>query len=300
MNVKKRLGAGFERLETRAAPSTLLGMGVSIDPAWLPLELVDQTQARPVRATRVEAGFVATAAGLPGINPAGKSLTALPASLESGLVAAAARLTGSNSAGKSLTDWPAKLEDAVDSFFTGGLSSAKGLSDTIPEHAGGRSISDNTVEDFNSSKGESFGAPMGRGSVTVNAVPNATGTFSADIEVKLKGAAPNTTYTLQRAPEVGRPLAADGICQRADGLWPWEQPNSEGFPPAPAFLTFVNPATGVPVTISTNGGGNGKVSFHFDAPGIASGATFDVEFRAIDLAGVASPIHSDCFQVTPQ
>ena len=38
----------------------------------------------------------------------------------------------------------------------------------------------------------------------------------------------------------------------------------------------------------------------FDAPGIARGAAFDVEFRAIDLAGVASPIHSDCFQVTPQ
>jgi hypothetical protein len=156
----------------------------------------------------------------------------------------------------------------------------------------------------NSNQGADFGAAMGRGWVNVNAVPNATATFSADIEVKLKGAAPNTTYTLQRAPEVGRPLATDGICQRAAGQWPWEQPNSEGFPPAPAFLTFVLPATdtmpATPVTITTNGGGNGKVSFHFDAPGIARGAAFDVEFRAIDLAGVASPIHSDCFQVTPQ
>jgi hypothetical protein len=147
-------------------------------------------------------------------------------------------------------------------------------------------------------KGVDFGAAMGRGWVIVNAIPNATGTFSADIEVKLKGAAPNTTYTLQRAPEVGRPLATDGICQRANGLWPWEQPNSEGFPPAPAFLTFVLPAG--PVTITTNGGGNGKVSFHFDAPGIARGAAFDVKFRAIDLTGVVSPILSDCFQVTPQ
>jgi hypothetical protein len=156
----------------------------------------------------------------------------------------------------------------------------------------------------NSNQGADFGAEMGRGWVNVNAVPNATATFSADIEVKLKGGAPNTTYTLQRAPEVGRPLATDGICQRAGGLWPWEQPSSEGFPPAPAFLTFVLPATdtmpATPVTITTNGGGNGKVSFHFDAPGIARGAAFDVEFRAIDLAGVASPIHSDCFQVTPQ
>jgi hypothetical protein len=42
------------------------------------------------------------------------------------------------------------------------------------------------------------------------------------------------------------------------------------------------------------------VSFHFDAPGIARGAAFDVKFRAIDLTGAASPILSDCFQVTPQ
>jgi hypothetical protein len=83
-------------------------------------------------------------------------------------------------------------------------------------------------------------------------------------------------------------------------MFPWEQPNSEGFPPAPAFATFVLPESGMPVTITTNGGGNGKVSFHFDAPGIARGAAFDVEFRAIDLAGVAGPIYSDCFQVTPQ
>jgi hypothetical protein len=153
-------------------------------------------------------------------------------------------------------------------------------------------------------KGETFGAAMGRGWVKVRAVPNATGTFSADIEVKLKGAAPNTTYTLQRAPEVGRPLGADGIFQRANGQFPWEQPNSPGFPPAPAFVTFVLPATAdtpaTPVTITTNGGGNGKVSFHFDAPGIARGASFDVVFRAIDLAGVASTILSDGFQVVPQ
>jgi hypothetical protein len=151
---------------------------------------------------------------------------------------------------------------------------------------------------------ETFGAEMGRGWVKVTAVPNATGTFSADIEVKLKGAAPNTTYTLQRAPEVGRPLGADGIAQRANGLYPWEQPNSAGFAPAPAFLTFVLPATATTpasaVTITTNGGGNGKVRFHFDAPGIASGATFDVEFRAIDLTGAGGTIFSDAFQVTPQ
>jgi hypothetical protein len=161
------------------------------------------------------------------------------------------------------------------------------------------------LDSDNSATGaETFGAAMERGWVKVTAVPNATGTFSADIEVKLKGAAPNTTYTLQRAPEVGRPLSADGIAQRANGLYPWEQPNSAGFPPAPAFLTFVLPATATTpasaVTITTNGGGNGKVRFHFDAPGIARGATFDVEFRAIDLGGVAGTIFSDAFQVIPQ
>jgi hypothetical protein len=75
-------------------------------------------------------------------------------------------------------------------------------------------------------------------------------------------------------------------------MFPWEQPHSEGFSPAPAFVTFFLPESGLPATITTNGGGNGKVNFHFDAPGIARGATFDVEFRTIDLAGIASPIYS--------
>jgi hypothetical protein len=52
--------------------------------------------------------------------------------------------------------------------------------------------------------------------------------LSAEITVNVHGTAPNTVFYLQRAPEIGRPLGSDGICQRALGLWPWEQPNSAG------------------------------------------------------------------------
>jgi hypothetical protein len=34
MKLKKKLGSGFETLETRVAPSTLLGAGILLDPAW--------------------------------------------------------------------------------------------------------------------------------------------------------------------------------------------------------------------------------------------------------------------------
>ena len=139
----------------------------------------------------------------------------------------------------------------------------------------------------------------GVGLANVRALPNPT--FSADITVVLVGVAPNTTYTLQRAPEVGRPLATDRICQRANEQFPWEQPNSPGFPPAPAYPTFVLPTTPpTNVTLTTNKWGVGHARFHFEAPTIPAGAAFDVQFRAIDLTGAAPSIVSDCFQVTPQ
>ena len=145
-----------------------------------------------------------------------------------------------------------------------------------------------------------FGATMldtdgiGFGWANVHSFPNETGTFSAVITVQLIRVSPNTTYTLQRAPEVGRVLGADGICQRAAGVFPWEG--------APSYVTFIIPATDTtpahPVTITTNPGGHGFVRFEFNAPAILAGATFDVQFRAISTS--ATSIVSDCFQVTPQ
>jgi hypothetical protein len=270
MTLRKKLGSGIERLELRAAPSTLLGTGISS--AFLDNGLESKFDVPSLGTKQIGSGFVAK------VTPG----------------------AGSKSGGQSQAEPPAKPQAIFDAVFAARYAARHPSSDITGQRAGARSNIEDTAHSDDHEKGAVFSAAMGRGWVTVNAIPNATGTFSAEIEVKLKGADPNTTYTLQRAPEVGRPLATDGICQRANGSYPWEQPNSVGFPPAPAFPTFVLSETGMPVTVTTNGGGNGKVSFHFDAPGIASGAAFDVEFRAIDLTGVATPIHSDCFQVIPQ
>src|SRR5262245_45267840 len=75
---------------------------------------------------------------------------------------------------------------------------------------------------------------MGQGgvSVTPKAIPE--GTMAVDISVIVADTSPNTTFFLQRAPDVGRTLQSDGICQRALSIAPW----SPADPPAPAFLTF--------------------------------------------------------------
>lgn len=123
--------------------------------------------------------------------------------------------------------------------------------------------------------------------------------FSAEISVNVHGAAPNTTFYVTRAPEVGRPLGSDGICQRADGLWPWEQPNSVGFPAAPAFVMFPRPLPGDLKTLVTNAAGAGSVHFAFDLPTLADGTQFDVEFRLIDsLTAVTTDLRTPCSTVT--
>ncbi len=102
----------------------------------------------------------------------------------------------------------------------------------------------------------------------------------------------------QRAPEVGRPLGTDGIPQRALGQWPWEQPQSSGFPPAPAFLTFPAPNPGPSVTITINDKGEGNAAFSFDAPSIPHGSRFDVVFRLVDSSDSAKvELVSNCVTV---
>jgi hypothetical protein len=150
--------------------------------------------------------------------------------------------------------------------------------------------------------GATMRATSGHGGGLADVQPVATGAgFAADITVVLVDVAASSVYTIARAPEIGRPLNTDGICQRANGQYPWEQPNSAGFPAAPAFPTFVLPATATQpatnVTITTDNSGFGYTQFHFDAPSIPHGTVFDVEFRALDASG-ASTILSDCFQVT--
>jgi Cu/Zn superoxide dismutase len=139
---------------------------------------------------------------------------------------------------------------------------------------------------------------QGAGTVNVTLTGGAVG-FSAQITVNVHATAPNAVFYIQRAPEVGRPLGNDGICQRANGLWPWEQPNSAGFPAAPAFVTFPRPNAGDLKTLTTDADGEGSAHFAFDLPMLADGTVFDVEFRLVDdLAAPTTDLRTGCFTVT--
>lgn len=130
-------------------------------------------------------------------------------------------------------------------------------------------------------------------SVTPKTIPEAY--FVADIKVRLRKAMPNTTYIIQRAPEIGRASASNGICERALGLAPW----SSADPAAPAFVTFVPAGQTAPVTLTTNTAGDGTKDFEFRASMIPAGTKFDVMFRLInDAAAPTAIIMSQCFTVT--
>ena len=136
-------------------------------------------------------------------------------------------------------------------------------------------------------------AGSGGVSVTTKATPDAF--FDADISVHVVNARPSTTYVVQRAPEVGRALGNDGICQRALGLAPWSSADA----PAPAFISFVLPGAPAPVTFTTSATGEGTVTFEFKVPAVPSGTRFDVMFRLLnDVNAPTSIFHSSCFTVT--
>jgi hypothetical protein len=142
--------------------------------------------------------------------------------------------------------------------------------------------------------GELLTAVLGTGSGIVNVTPTAAvdGSFSAQINVNVHNAPPNTTFYVQRAPEIGRPNNADGTCQRAAGLPPWG-------PPTPNFVTFPLPAAGPLVTLQTSEGGAGEVHLDFAAPTIPDGTQFDVMFRLTDsLTSPTNELRTGCFTVT--
>jgi hypothetical protein len=143
-------------------------------------------------------------------------------------------------------------------------------------------------------------AVVGQGSGIVNVRPTAAHPgLSSEITVSVHDAQPNTTFYVQRAGEVGRPLGSDGICQRASGLWPWEQPNSAGFPAAPAFVSLPRPLTGPLMTLTADADGAGTAHISFEYPAIADGTVFDVEFRLLDnLTAPTTDLRTGCFSVT--
>ena len=141
--------------------------------------------------------------------------------------------------------------------------------------------------------GQELTAVRGVGAGIVNVTPTAAvdGSFSAQINVDVHGAPPNTTFFVQRAPEIGRANSSDGICQRAAGQAPWG-------PPAPNFVTFPLPAAGPLVVLQTSAGGAGSTHIDFAAPTIADGTAFDVMFRLVDdLNNPSNELRTECFTV---
>ena len=135
----------------------------------------------------------------------------------------------------------------------------------------------------------------GGGGVSVTPRAVAEGSFVADIKVRVRQGRPNTSYTIQRAPEIGRALGSDGSCQRALGLSPWSSADA----PAAAFLSFTQPASTTPITLTTNASGDGSFDFEFRAPMIPAGTKFDVMFRLLDnTTAPTSTLVSGCFTVT--
>jgi hypothetical protein len=135
------------------------------------------------------------------------------------------------------------------------------------------------------------------GGISVTPKAILEGTFAADISIRLLGLKPSTNYLVQRAQEGvgGRPLGADGICQRALSLSPW----SSSDPAALAFQTMPLPATGPLITVTTGPNGNGAVDFEFRALMIFAGATNDVMFRLIDNdAAPTIELRSTCMMIT--
>lgn len=122
-------------------------------------------------------------------------------------------------------------------------------------------------------------ATLGTGWGAVNVTPTAEdqGTFHVQGEVLVVGAPPNTTYIIQRAPDLN---VADPNC-----TGPW--------------ISFPIPNPGPIVTLTTSPGGAGSAHFELGVAGaFTSGTPFNVRFRLIDdLATPASVLESACTTV---
>lgn len=122
-------------------------------------------------------------------------------------------------------------------------------------------------------------AVLGSGSGAVNVTPTAQdrGTFHVQGQVHVVGAAPNTTYLVQRAPDLN---VGDPAC-----TGPW--------------ISFPVPNAGPLVTLTTSPSGSGAAHFELAVGGaFSSGTPFNVRFRIIDdLQSPTSILMSDCVTV---
>jgi hypothetical protein len=126
----------------------------------------------------------------------------------------------------------------------------------------------------------------GRGRIRATRIGDPSGNFAVPIDVQVRRAAPNTTYLIQRAPEVNPPpgtnptTTTDGFCQRGFDLPPWSTV-------AARFLTFQSS------TLTTDRRGNGALEFVFVAP--VWFPAFDVMFRLLEVGDAPrSVLVSEC------
>ena len=121
----------------------------------------------------------------------------------------------------------------------------------------------------------------GQGRIRAIRMDDQDGKFVANIEIQVRRAPPNTTYLIQRAPEVN-PANSDGFCTRGLGMGPW----------SPSFVTFPGQ------TLTTDRRGRGELEFRF-APGVAFPA-FDVMFRLVQPGDAAESVFlSECTTLRP-
>lgn len=135
-------------------------------------------------------------------------------------------------------------------------------------------------------------AGQGTGIVNVTSTPGQPG-LTVNVTINVHGAPANTTFLVQRAPETGptRPLMHDGICQRAQGIYPWDDGT-------PSFVTFPRPLAGDLVTLTTDATGSGSAHFVLNFAAVADGTVFDVEFRLVSVSAPTTDLRTDCFTVT--
>ncbi len=112
-------------------------------------------------------------------------------------------------------------------------------------------------------------AGQGTGMVIVSSTAEDQGTFAAQITLNIHDAQPNTTFLIQRSPD----LVPDGIC------------TDKYIPFSDASLT----------TSEGGAGGATHFDFHRGAP-FVSGTQFDVVFQAIGSDGTI--LQSQCMTVT--
>jgi hypothetical protein len=134
----------------------------------------------------------------------------------------------------------------------------------------------------------------GGGGTSVTSEPHPGAFFAGIMRFRVR-ARPNTTYLVQRAADLGRAAADDGVCQRADGVAPWS-PSDPPF--GTPFVTFPRPFEGALVVLTTDARGEGSLDYPFQTPQIPRGTRFDVRMRLVDdESSPNSDLRSGCMTI---